>query len=80
MTGYITVGLMLGLGGYWALLLSCRSREHGIVYAAVPRWLSYFHALGEAARAAAAATQRYRDALDGVSRAYGVFQLNWRRP
>lgn len=79
MTGYVTVGLILGLGGYFALLLHCRAREHGIVHAAVPRWLSYLHALGEAARAAAAATQRYRDVLDGVSCAYGAFQLNWRR-
>lgn len=72
MTGYLTVGLILGLGGLFAALCWGRTRDEGQVVrpvSSIERYLRVLAAVGRAALTVHKAVER-------LSKAYGVFQTH----
>jgi hypothetical protein len=77
-TGFLTVGLILALGGGWAFLLWAVGRDQGLVVG--PNgWQRYLLALKAAAEAALRFEEAFAKMAKAIERAsYGAFQLNER--
>lgn len=76
MTGYVPCGLILGLGGYWALLLHCADDN---VVRVPTSFARYLKAIAAIARAAAEVERRLVDAFAMLSHSQGVFQMDLAR-